>query len=76
MDGYCFLYSKKESQRLNEFIKTTNGFEIAELDLKFRNSGDLLTGKSQSGKTFNWLNLSEDEEIIAKAKEALFIASK
>ncbi len=71
LKGYCFLYSKKESQRLKEFIKTTNGFEIAELDLKFRNSGDLLTGKSQSGKTFEWLNLSEDEEIIKRAKDIL-----
>jgi len=38
------------------------------LDLKFRKSGDLLTGKAQSGKEFLWLDLAEDEEIVRKAK--------
>lgn len=75
LKGYCFLYSKKSSERLKEFIKTKNGFEIAELDLKFRNSGDLLNGTTQSGKNFEWLSLVEDEEIIKRAREKLKIST-
>jgi len=69
LKGYCYLFThNKNSLRLKEFAKTTNGFEIARLDLKFRKSGDLLTGKAQSGKEFLWLDLAEDEEIVRKAK--------
>ncbi len=67
--GYCFLMTKQpDNKRLREFCKTTDGFEIAELDLKFRESGDLLKGDQQSGKVFKYLDLESDGEIIAKAK--------
>lgn len=72
LKGYCFLFTKQKiSQRLERFAKTQNGFEIAQLDLEYRNSGDLLSGINQSGKQFNWVDLSKDESIIAYAKEAL-----
>ena len=72
LKGYCFLYSKQEkSQRLMRFCQIQNGFEIAQLDLEYRNSGDLLSGEQQSGKQFEWINLALDETIIANAKEAL-----
>ena len=70
--GYCFLYTKdKNNKRLNEFAKISSGFEIAELDLKYRQSGDILDGKKQSGKTFKWIDLANDKEIIQKAKEKI-----
>ncbi len=70
--GYCFLMTKQpDNKRLKEFCKTTDGFKIAELDLKFRESGDLLKGDQQSGKVFKYLDLESDGEIIAKAKRDL-----
>lgn len=72
LDGYCFLYTNdKNSKRLKEFAKTKSGFDIAELDLKFRKSGDVVDGKLQSGKMFEWIDLSSDEYIIKKAKDRL-----
>lgn len=72
LKGYCFLYTNKpDSTRLKDFIKTTNGFEIAELDLKYRNSGDLLRGIRQSGEQFKYFNMSTDREIIKEAQEIL-----
>lgn len=72
LKGYCFLYTNKpDSVRLKDFIKTTNGFEIAELDLKYRNSGDLLRGIRQSGEQFKYFNMSTDREIIKEAQEIL-----
>jgi ATP-dependent DNA helicase RecG len=69
LKGYCYLYSNfKNIKRLNEFANTTNGFEIAELDLRHRNSGDILTGKNQSGKNFRFVNLAEDEEVVKHVK--------
>jgi len=71
IDSFCYLYTnlKETPQRLKEFSKTLDGFKIAKLDLKYRDSGDLLDGTIQSGRAFKYLDLSEDEEIIAQAKQ-------
>ena len=72
LKGYCFLYTNDENnQRLQEFAKIRSGFEIAELDLKYRKSGDILSGKEQSGKSFRWLSLAEDREIIEEVQKVL-----
>ncbi len=70
LKGYCYLFTKYEpSKRLKEFCKTLDGFEIAELDLKFRQGGDLLSGDAQSGKSFAWFDPLCDEEILIEAKK-------
>jgi ATP-dependent DNA helicase RecG len=69
LKGYCYLFTKgKQNERLDAFAQTTNGFEIANLDLKFRNSGDVVSGNVQSGKQFLWLNMGEDEKIVEEVK--------
>ncbi len=69
LKGYCFLYTNKsESERLERFTQTTSGFDIANLDLKYRKSGDLLKGHNQSGSQFKWIDLAEDEEIVKSVK--------
>lgn len=74
LKGYCYLYTNQSSsERLDRFVDTTSGFDIANLDLKFRKSGDLLKGASQSGSQFKWVDLAEDEDIVAKVKEALLL---
>ncbi|MCD6433671.1 MAG: ATP-dependent DNA helicase RecG [Sulfurimonas sp.] len=73
LKGYCYLYTnQKSSDRLDRFVNTTSGFDIANLDLKFRKSGDLLKGTSQSGSQFKWVDLGEDEEIVKSVKRDLF----
>lgn len=68
--GFCFLYTNEQkSKRLDEFASTLDGFKIAELDLRFRKSGDLLDGTVQSGKSFRFFDESTDEAILVKAKE-------
>ncbi len=74
LKGYCFLYTNQsKSERLNRFVETTSGFDIANLDLKFRKSGDLLKGTNQSGSQFKWIDLAEDEEIVRSVKSELVI---
>ena len=77
LDSSCYLFTNdiestnKPLSRLNQFCNTTNGFDIAKLDLRFRDSGDILDGTIQSGQKFKWLNMGEDEEIVAKAKSRI-----
>ena len=50
--SFCFLFtdntSFKTKQRLEVLTKTTDGFKLADADLKFRGSGDIY-GTTQSG---------------------------
>jgi len=72
LKGYCYLYTNQNStDRLDEFCHTTSGFDIANMDLKYRKSGDLLRGGSQSGSQFRWIDLAEDEKIVEKVKQSL-----
>jgi ATP-dependent DNA helicase RecG len=74
LKGYCYLYTNQsKSERLDEFVRTTSGFDIANLDLKFRKSGDLLKGINQSGSQFRWVDFAEDSEIVALVKKDLKI---
>jgi len=72
LKGYCYLYTNQNSSdRLDEFVHTSSGFDIANLDLKFRKSGDLLKGTNQSGSQFRWVDIGEDEEIVSRVKSDL-----
>ncbi len=72
LQGYCYLFTyKSESERLEQFSRTMNGFDIAALDLKYRKSGDLLVGRNQSGKAFKWVDIGEDEAIVKAVQDRL-----
>ena len=71
-ESMCYLFTNtQENERLERFAQTESGFEIARLDLQYRDSGDILDGTIQSGQKFRWLDMAEDEEIIARAKERI-----
>ncbi len=66
-----FLQPNQKSviTRLKAMESSTNGFEIAEIDLKLRGPGDVI-GTQQSGlPPFKYINLATDGELIAKARE-------
>jgi ATP-dependent DNA helicase RecG len=72
LEGYCFLFTHKQvSERLEAFTKTQDGFAIAELDLRFRQSGDVLSGDIQHGEQFRWFNMAEDVGILEKVKQRM-----
>lgn len=48
LQGYCLLYERQQNEKLDILCSTTNGFEIAEKDLKIRGPGDLM-GDRQTG---------------------------
>jgi ATP-dependent DNA helicase RecG len=67
--SYCILMSsfklsKEGKERLSTMVRTNNGFEIAEVDLRLRGPGDM-EGTRQSGVIeFKLLNLGKDQKII------------
>ena len=72
--SYCILTSHNRNQetllRLKALCKTTDGFKIAEEDLKMRGPGDFF-GSRQSGlPTFRVANLSLDLQVLKDAQAA------
>ena len=72
--SYCILTSHNQNtetlQRLKAFCKTTDGFKIAQEDLKMRGPGDFF-GSRQSGlPTFRVASLGSDMETLTIAQMA------
>ena len=68
--SYCILMSdeklsKESSRRMEAMCQTTDGFELAELDLQLRGAGDI-NGTAQSGVTFDLkiANPTYDNQIV------------
>ncbi len=73
--SYCILMTSNKlsddaRQRISTMVRTTDGFEIAEADLKLRGPGDL-EGTQQSGIPFELkiANLGKDSQMLHYARK-------
>lgn len=72
--SYCILMTdyrlgKESKTRIETMVRTNNGFEIAETDLKLRGPGDLM-GTQQSGILDLLIaDLSRDGQILERARK-------
>ncbi|MBR4689599.1 MAG: ATP-dependent DNA helicase RecG [Bacteroidales bacterium] len=81
--SFCVLMagdklSKDGDARLSAMVETTDGFQLAEMDMKLRGPGDI-EGTQQSGLpiSFKLANLARDGQILTIARNAAFyIAEK
>ena len=72
-ESFCILVAnlktEEAAQRMRVLEKTTDGFEIADADLKLRGPGELL-GAAQSGlPSFRFADLVEDRSLVECARE-------
>jgi ATP-dependent DNA helicase RecG len=73
--SYCILVTSyklgvESKTRIETMVRTNNGFEIAETDLKLRGPGDLM-GTQQSGALDLLIaDLGKDGQILQQAREA------
>lgn len=81
--SYCILMSSyklsnESRKRLETMVRTSDGFEIAEMDMKLRGPGEI-DGTQQSGVGFDLkiANLAKDSKILQLARdEAIAILDK
>lgn len=71
--SYCILIhgqkvSKEARFRLRKMAQTSDGFEIAEADLKLRGPGDFLGTKQSGLPEFEVADIVEDQWILEQAK--------
>lgn len=73
--SYCILMtgnklSSESKKRMDAMVATTDGFKIAELDLKMRGYGDMM-GLRQSGMSgLKLADLTRDVEVLERARRA------
>ena len=66
--SYCVLMTNRETERLNIMENVSDGFTLAEEDLKLRGSGDLFGIKQSGDMSFKLANIQKDYELLIKAK--------
>lgn len=55
--------------RMDAFVSTTDGFELAEADLRTRHEGDVLGSRQHGAETLKLVNVIDDAKLIACAHE-------
>jgi ATP-dependent DNA helicase RecG len=79
--SFCVLMtggkvSEEAAERLDAMVRTTNGFDIAELDLKLRGPGEFFGTRQAGMPSFRVADLIRDRDILEHAKrEAALVAS-
>jgi ATP-dependent DNA helicase RecG len=72
--SYCFLQyayplSDEARERLKAMTETTDGFEIAERDLRLRGPGDFFGTRQAGMPTFRMIELVRDRELLDTAQQ-------
>jgi ATP-dependent DNA helicase RecG len=74
--SYCLLISRPRDElsetadeRLDALVRTTDGFELAEVDLDLRREGQLLGTRQSGWSDLRFTKLRRDRLLIERAKE-------
>jgi len=59
-------------QRLNAMVRTTDGFELAEVDLDLRGEGTIMGERQKGRNDLKLASLRRDREWVEKAREVAF----
>lgn len=71
--GYCCVFetepSSEPDERLAAFAATSDGFELAEIDLRLRGPGDLLSARQHGMPPLRIADLVRDAETLLEARQ-------
>jgi ATP-dependent DNA helicase RecG len=74
--SYCLLISRPVEEltetaerRLQALVDTTDGFELAEIDLDLRREGQLLGTRQSGWSDLQFTRLRQDRDLIEQARE-------
>ncbi len=75
--GSCYImtYAKRSGktsaahERLEALEKSSDGFELAEIDLRLRHEGEILGFRQHGGVSLRFVDLEDDAQLIAVARD-------
>jgi len=74
--SWCHLLSEaptpEAEERLAAMVRTTDGFELAEVDLDLRGEGAILGTRQKGRSDLKLASLRRDKALVAKAREVAF----
>jgi ATP-dependent DNA helicase RecG len=75
--SYCILVAARQPgeearERLETMARTTNGFEIAEIDLKLRGPGEFFGTRQHGDLSFQIANPLRDPQLLERARQEAF----
>ncbi len=74
--SYCYLVGEATTsdgeERLEAMVRTTDGFELAEVDLDIRGEGTIMGERQKGRNDLKLASLRRDREWVVKAREVAF----
>jgi ATP-dependent DNA helicase RecG len=76
--GHCVLFDESDAQnleakqRLEAMVRTTDGFELADEDLRLRGEGTLFDTRQSGMPDLRLARLAEDLELVGRARARAF----
>jgi ATP-dependent DNA helicase RecG len=74
--SYCYLLAEAKSPdveaRLSALERSTDGFELAEVDLDLRGEGTILGTRQKGRSDLKLASLRHDKDLVVRAREAAF----
>ena len=67
-ESLCVLFGSKQSQRLRAVASESDGFELAEIDLRLRGEGELIGVRQHGLAQFRVAELPRDAELLERAR--------
>jgi ATP-dependent DNA helicase RecG len=72
-ESWCYLLGgEDENERLRAMERTTDGFELAEVDLDIRGEGTVLGTRQKGRSDLKLASLRKDKNLVATAREMAF----
>jgi ATP-dependent DNA helicase RecG len=74
-ESTCFLVTQQlegSSPRVDALVATTDGFELAEVDLDLRGEGTIMNTAQKGRNDLKLASLRRDRELVSLAREAAF----
>jgi ATP-dependent DNA helicase RecG len=76
LPSWCYLLgggdSPEAEQRLSALERSTDGFELAEVDLELRGEGTILGTRQKGATDLKLASLRRDKDLVVKAREVAF----
>ncbi len=74
--SWCYLLGGSDNpeaeQRLSALERSTDGFELAEVDLELRGEGTILGTRQKGASDLRLASLRRDKDLVVKAREVAF----